>query len=223
MAPTAAQREREREKEKAAKRERAQLRKLVADLKMTRAQRDVLSWLINHWLRHRESKGGVIHPGIRKIEMGARCCERTVRSTLRILEGIGALVPIGSRNGEDGRATEYRLNRVALHTVATSGLGIREYLNRAAKIAAPPGGKIAAQIAPRSSVTEPPSNNPTAEATEPPQSVTINDPDSDRRALAVAMGADPDTGELPPAGVPDEVPAIDITPTGHARRTRHAR
>ena len=211
------------EKEKEAKRERAQLRRWIKAIKMTRAQRDVLEWLVNHWLRHRLTKGGIIHPGILKIGVGANCCERTVRDTLRILEGIGVLVPVGARNGEDGRATEYRLDPTAIHAVYRSGLGVRAYRDRAAKIAAPQGGKIAEQIAPRRTLYESPSIHLGSEVAEPPSSLTINDQDSDRRAEAIAMGADPDTGELPPASVPEEVPAIDITPTDNARRTRYAR
>ncbi|XWN30022.1 MAG: hypothetical protein ROR55_21395 [Devosia sp.] len=106
--------EREAERARKAKKTHAQFKGLLKALRLPRAQLAVAHAVVNHWLKYYRSKGGVIHPGISNLAKKASCCDRTVHTTLRYLEGIGVLVRVDESDARSGRATAYSFDANAL-------------------------------------------------------------------------------------------------------------
>jgi len=102
------------------KQQLAFLRDLKAALKRPRGKRRIapslqsqLVGLVGHALKFRL---GVIHPGVSKMADWARVSERAARSNMRVLEHWNVAIPVGSKEGGRGQATEYLLDFKALYT-----------------------------------------------------------------------------------------------------------
>ena len=76
----------------------------------SKGQRDVMIAFFNHWLHHRKSVKGVVHPGREKLARKAGVTVKTVSRTLGLLRATGVITAIAHLNGLDGKATEYTVS-----------------------------------------------------------------------------------------------------------------
>jgi DNA-binding transcriptional ArsR family regulator len=80
----------------------------------TKSEKAVVLAFINHWFHHKSSAKGVVHPGRKKLAKRADVSIRTVSSTLNMLRDHGAIIAVDRLRGLDGKATEYKVDTVAL-------------------------------------------------------------------------------------------------------------
>ena len=73
----------------------AAFRRLVRDEirrgPFTKGQRDAFLVFINHWFHHRNSKGGMVHPGRKKIAQKSKVTIKTVSRLFEILRHYGVI------------------------------------------------------------------------------------------------------------------------------------
>ncbi|HCT33047.1 MAG TPA: hypothetical protein DF966_07790 [Sulfitobacter sp.] len=86
----------------------------------TKGQRDALLAFINHWFQHRTSKGGMVHPGRKKIAAKAGVTIKTVSRLFDLLRNHGVIVAEANLNGLHGKATAYTVSTV--HLTALCGM-----------------------------------------------------------------------------------------------------
>lgn len=89
----------------------------------TKSEREVVLAFVNHWLNHRNSTKGVVHPGRQKLAKKAGVHVNTVKSTLRLLREQGAIIAIAHLNGLYGNATEYAVDVDALFDLCAKKKG----------------------------------------------------------------------------------------------------
>lgn len=80
----------------------------------TKSERDVTLAIVNQWFHHKAK--GKIFPGRAKLAKRAKVTEKTVSRTLAKLRSAGVLIPLTTLKGNRYRATEYRVDLVALLT-----------------------------------------------------------------------------------------------------------
>ena len=90
------------------------LRRTIRKGPFTKSEREVVLAFINHWLQHRNSTKGVVHPGRKKLAKRAKVCVRTVAGTFKLLRQHGAIIPMAHLHGLRGNATEYTVDVIAL-------------------------------------------------------------------------------------------------------------
>ena len=90
------------------------IRRAVRSGPFTKSQRDVVLAFVNHWLEHRKSTKGVVHPGRKRLAKKSGVSIKTVARTLDLLRQHGAVVAMAHLNGLHGNATEYVVDQIAL-------------------------------------------------------------------------------------------------------------
>lgn len=89
---------------------RRSVRQSIRASALSRAQKDVALAFFNHWLQHRKSKEGIVHPGRKKLAKKAKASISTASRTLEILRENGVLVARAHLQGLHGNATEYSVS-----------------------------------------------------------------------------------------------------------------
>lgn len=85
----------------------------------TKGQRDALLAFINHWFHHRNSKGGMVHPGRKKIANKAGVTIKTVSRLFEILRHYRVITAEAHLNGLHGNATLYSVSTVHLYALCS--------------------------------------------------------------------------------------------------------
>ena len=84
----------------------------------SKSEQDVVMAFMNHWLHHRNSIKGCVHPGRERIAKKARVSIKTVQRTFAMLRDHGAIVAVGHLNGLQGKATEYEVDLDAFYALS---------------------------------------------------------------------------------------------------------
>lgn len=91
---------------------RRSVRRSVRTSPLTKGQRDVLMAFMNHWMHHRKSKDGMVHPGREKIAKKAGVTIKTVSRLFEVLRFYDVISAEAHLNGLNGCATLYSVNTI---------------------------------------------------------------------------------------------------------------
>ena len=103
----------------------------------TKGHRDALLAFINHWFHHRNSKGGMVHPGRKKIAQKAKVTIKTVSRLFEILRHYGVITAEAHLNGLHGCATLYSVS--IIHLDALCRVSKSDFRNTVGQLSQPKG------------------------------------------------------------------------------------
>ena len=115
---------------------RRRIREAIRKGPFTKGQRDALLAFMNHWMHHRKSKDGIVHPGRKKIAKQSGVTIKTVSRLFNALRLTGVITAEDSLHGLHGNATEYSVNVMRLlHVCAMSKTDWRRTVGHLSQLA----------------------------------------------------------------------------------------
>lgn len=114
------------------------VRKAVQNGPFTKGQRDALLAFLNHWFHHRKSKGGIVHPGRKRIAKKSGVTIKTVSRLFLVLRETGVLMAEGNLHGMRGNATDYSVS--IPHLMAVCAMSDVDWRNTVGQLSQPSGG-----------------------------------------------------------------------------------
>lgn len=93
----------------------------------SKSQRDATLAILNHWLHHKASGKGYMHPSRKVIAKKSEVSVRTVATVLDNLRAARVLLPVSRLGGGRSFSTRYTLDELAL--MQFCGLDIREIID----------------------------------------------------------------------------------------------
>lgn len=104
----------------------------------TKGQRDALLTFLNHWFHHRNSKGGIVHPGRKRIAQKSGVTIKTVSRLFLVLRASGVLVAEDNLHGMRGKATDYSVS--IPHLMEVCSMSKADWRNTVGQLSQPKGG-----------------------------------------------------------------------------------
>lgn len=90
------------------------IRAAISQGPFTKSQRDVTLAFFNHWLHHKASAKGFVHPSREALAKGAGCTVKTVSRTLGLLRAAGVISPMTGLRAGQGKSVQYKVKTYPL-------------------------------------------------------------------------------------------------------------